>query len=144
MGFVLHKDNKRKSRYSKKKSYPVKGMWDHFKSAKHKDAFKAAKSSQEEFVAKKKKETGDALAARRSLYQLNTAPQPSLEQCLEKSSRWSADSPNQRLGERRLLNWIFDALQPYTVLENDQFKSLIECLNRKFNLPSEKVVRTFI
>ena len=32
-------------------------MWDHL-SAKHKDAFKAAKSSQEEFVAKKKKETG--------------------------------------------------------------------------------------
>ena len=53
-------------------------MWDHLR-AKHKDAFKAAKSSQEEFVAKKKKETDDAIAARRSLYQLNAAPQPSLE-----------------------------------------------------------------
>ena len=71
-----------------KKSYSVKGMWDHL-NAKLKEAYKTAKANQEEFVAKKKKENDEDLAAR--LYQLNALPQPSLEQCLERSSKWSAD-----------------------------------------------------
>ena len=124
-----------------KKSFSVKGMWDHL-NARHKEAYKTAKASQEELVSKKKKENDDALAARKSLYQLNAVPQPSLEQCLERSSKWSADSPNQKQAERRLLNWIFDDLQPYTVVDNNQFKSMIGFLNRKFDIPSEKVVRT--
>ena len=63
---------------------------------------------------------------------------------MERSSKWSADSPNQKLAERCLLNWTFVDLQLYTVvkLQGDQFISFIDCLNRKFNIPSEKVVRT--
>lgn len=124
-----------------KKSYSVKGLWDHL-NAKHKEAYKSAKANQEEFASKKKKQNDEALAARQNLYQLDTASQPSLEQCWERPSKWSADSPNQKQAERRLLNWIFDDLQPYTVVESDQFKSFIGCLNRKFDIPSEKVIRT--
>ena len=36
-----------------KKSYSVKGLWDHL-NAKHKEAYKSAKANQEEFASKKK------------------------------------------------------------------------------------------
>ena len=59
-------------------------MWDHLR---HKDAYKTAESSQEDHAAKK--ENDGILEAQQSLYQLNTQPQPSLEQYMERNFKWS-------------------------------------------------------
>lgn len=122
-----------------KKAYSVKGLWDHLNS-KHKEQHKLAKAAQEEYTSKKQKLDNEVLAAKSRLYQLEQA-QPSLQDFLTRNQKWASDSPNQVQAEKLLLNWIFDDLQPYTVVENQQFQSFLAALNKKFNIPSEKVIR---
>lgn len=121
------------------KAYSVKGLWDHLNS-KHKAEYKIAKTAQEEFAAKKKKLDDETIAAKSRLYQLEQS-QPSLKDLMGRNQKWSSDFPNQIEAEKTLLNWIFDDLQPYTVVENHQFQGFVYSLNRKFNIPSEKVIR---
>ena len=120
-----------------KKSYSVKGLWDHL-SAKHKEEFKKAKASQEEYLTKKQKLEEEFTAKKSQLYQLE---QPTLAAIVERNVKWSNESPNQIHAERLLLNWMFDDLQPYTVVESEQFQIFVNNLNRKFQIPSEKVIR---
>lgn len=122
-----------------KKSYSVKGLWDHL-SAKHKDEYKVVKAAQEDYAAKKQKLDNEAVASKTRLYQLEQS-QPSLQEFITRNSKWGNDSTNQLEAERLLLNWIFDDLHPYTIVENEQFQKLLTTLNKKFNVPSEKVIR---
>ena len=46
--------------------------------------------------------------------------------------------------ELLLAQWIFDGLLPYAAIQSAQFKTFIEALNKKFYLPSEKILRTKI
>lgn len=122
------------------KAYSVKGLWDHL-SAKHKDEHKKAKSAQEEFASQKKKLDEEAVAATSRLYQLEQN-QTSVKELICRNQKWSETFPNQLEGEKMLLNWIFDDMQPYSVVENERFKDFIYSLNKKFTIPSEKVIRT--
>ena len=73
------------------------------------------------------------------LYQPQSV-QPSLEDVMNRNIKWSPESPQQIECERRLLmlnwNWMFDDLQPYTVVENSQFQGFVASLNIKFDVPN--------
>ena len=59
---------------------------------------------------------------------------------MNRNIKWSPESPQQIECERRLLmtmlNWMFDDLQPYTVVENSQFQGFVASLNIKFDVPN--------
>ena len=61
---------------------------------------------------------------------------------IEKKQKYQPGNANQEETTKRLLEWIADAVQPFSVVENARFLALLESLNYKYNCPSEKVIRT--
>lgn len=127
-----------------KKTWSLKALWEHLKTY-HPEQHKKALLTKDENLAKRKKEN-DERCEQLKIYSLETASsgkskQPTLQEVQDRSTKWSKDNPNQKKGVKLMMYWICDALLPYAAVENDQFKELMEFLQVKFNVPSEKELR---
>ena len=56
--------------------------------------------------------------------------------------KWAAVSDKQLNAEDDLVTWICSAMKSYTVVSSPHFINLLSGLNRRYNIPSEKVIRT--
>ena len=132
---------------SQKKSWSVKSLWVHLKTH-HPEEHNAANAVKEDTAAKKKKEDEES-ARKAKIYSLMQGSSSSSKQLtfedktsnLLKPTRWSPESTSQTQAMKSLVYWICDAIQPYGVVENEQFKTFIHTIQPKFSLPSEKVLR---
>ena len=67
--------------------------------------------------------------------------QPTLKETVVYNQPWGKDNPNQTLREQYLIQWLADDMLPYRAVENERLQKLLSHLNKKFLLPSEKVIR---
>ena len=130
---------------SDKKAYSTKGLWSHLKSH-HPDEFKKAdevkKGHEDE---KRQKLTGKE--DNKEIYKLTTSTsvsipkQLSIQETFELHRKWPQYHQEQQSLTFRLAEWICNAVLPHTVVEDDRFKVMINKLNPKFDIPSEKQLR---
>lgn len=132
---------------SQKKTWSVKSLWTHLK-IHHPEEHKVANAVKEDTAAKKNKEEEES-ARKAKIYSLTQGSSSSTKQLtfedrtssLLKPTKWGPESTSQTKAMKSLVYWICDAIQPYGVVENEQFKTFIHTIQPKFSLPSEKVLR---
>ena len=70
--------------------------------------------------------------------------QLTFQETFDRLKKWPQHHPEQQSLTFRLGEWICNAVLPYTVVEDDRFKVMINQLNPKFDIPSEKQLRQSI
>ena len=66
--------------------------------------------------------------------------QVTLQQSLDKATKYSKDSNKRRRIDNSLIEMIVGDLQPPSIVENKGFKNLIETLDIKYELPSRRTI----
>ena len=93
-------------------------------------------------TCRKRKRMEEENTNRANIYVLDPrVRQKTLEQTLERTRKYPSDHPQQIEGETLMGHWLCDALLPYTTTENQQFVNMIAHFTKRFNVPSEKVMR---
>lgn len=114
----------------------TKPLWNHLQ-REHPAEYNEAKEEQQKGKDAKKikvDEKNDKMAK----YVLT---QPTIQQTLDKNQVWPKSNPDQLLGEQLMIQWLADDMLPYRAVDNDRFTKMLNHLNKKFVVPSEKVVR---
>ena len=75
---------------------------------------------------------------------INMSKQLTVQEIFDRLKKWPQHHPEQQSLTFRLGEWICNAVLPYTVVEDDRFKVMINQLNTKFYIPSEKQLRQSI
>ena len=139
---------------STSKDFSTKGMWKHLE-VSHKDVHSAAtdeRKSQEACKVKQKKldEQNKAIYKLTDIFQVQgetsskaaTTKQMSIEDSFSMKLKYGPNHPDQQNSEQKLIFWMCDTLKPYNTVERDRFKAYSASLNKRFNVPSEKIIRT--
>ena len=63
------------------------------------------------------------------------------QQTFDRQKKWPEHHPEQQSITFRLAEWICNAVLPYTIVEDDRFKVMINQLNPKVVIPSENKLR---
>ena len=131
-----------------KKEYSTKGLWSHLKSH-HPNEFKDAtevKMNAEEDKKQNlaKEEEHKAIYELSTNRKINMSKQLTVQETFDRLKKWPQHHPEQQSLTFRLGEWICNAVLPYTVVEDDRFKVMINQLNPKFDIPSEKQLRQSI
>ena len=127
-----------------KKTWSLKALWEHLKTY-HPDEHKKALATKEETLQKKKKADQER-AEQLKIYSVtrsqgSSGNQPTLQELKDRALKWSKEHPSQKKGEKLVINWICDAVLPYSTVKNDRFQELMTSLQPKFTIPSEKELR---
>ena len=69
---------------------------------------------------------------------INMSKQLTVQETIDRLKKWPQHHPEQQSLTFRLGEWICNAVLPYTVVEDDRFKVMINQLNPKFDIPNEK------
>jgi len=126
-----------------KKDYQTSSLWGHLKAC-HKSEHEIATEKRAE-AGEKRKRLSEEAAARAQMYVMPTASkQPTLKELGENRLKYPPNHEAQQEGELLMGYWLCDALKPYTTVENEAFIKMVQHLNKRFTVPSEKVVRTSI
>ena len=108
---------------SVRKSWSLKGLWEHLRKY-HKAEYTNADKKREET---KRKKTEEKLENERmkEIYDLTQKKQLTLQEAKARTVKWAKDSKEQKKNEENLITWMSDALVPYSAVENTHFKTLI-------------------
>ena len=140
---------RRGSAGSRNKSFSTKALWSHLKS-KHKEENALAQEKQEkqkDAQCKKRKLEEEkkqvyVITEEEKSAGASTSRQLTVQETLTRKQKWDKNNPEQREGENLLVHWLCDSVKSYTTVENKRFKKFIGHLSSRFNIPSEKVIRT--
>ena len=72
---------------------------------------------------------------------MNMTKQLTFQQTFDRQKKWTEHHPEQQSIIFRLAEWICNAMLPYTIVEDDHFKVMINQLNPRFVIPNEKKLR---
>lgn len=125
-----------------RKDWSCHGMWRHLETH-HPEEYARADGIRKDAELKRQKEAAEE-QQHRDIYNMGVNPvtkQPTLQQTIDRKTKWPSDSCEQKKHETNLVNWMVDTLQPYSVVENDRFKVMFTKLQPKYTPPSEKVIR---
>ena len=103
------------------RSYSTKGLWDHLR-VKHNKECKEAENKRDA-TAQKKRKLDEEAAKNKEMYKLKE--QLTLKEAFEAGQRWPKNSDKQRDTQTLMINWMIDTQQPYSVVENSQFRNFI-------------------
>ena len=67
---------------------------------------------------------------------INMSKQLTVQETIDRLKKWPQHHPEQQSLTFRLGEWICNAVLPYTVVEDDRFKVMINQLNPKFDIPN--------
>ena len=111
-----------------KASFSVHPLWSHLK-VYHKDEHRAAEKIKEEAAANKHKLKIEKHEKKRRIYTLcnmNNTSQPTLTELLENKRPWPNTSLENKNNTDRLLKWLIDSMEPYSVVQNKLFKEFVQ------------------
>ncbi len=116
---------------------------EHLKVLHHPEEYKKATAVKVDTIEKRKKNDEERVEQARiyCVTQPSSSSQLTFDDLMNRGIKWSKENQQQKKIEQNLMNWVCDSLQPYSVVENEQFKVLVESLQPKFSVPSEKVIR---
>ena len=68
--------------------------------------------------------------------------QPTIAETFEKLKQFGANDRTQIKLNHELMEWLVDAMLPYSTVENDCFKKFVKTLCPRYKIPSEEYLRT--
>ena len=134
---------RRASSDAEKKTYLTKGLWTRLNSHHHDEYKQASEVKKAEQDKKRLKLSNEE--KHNEIYSIatsmNMTKQLTFQQTFDRQKKWTEHHPEQQTITFRLAEWICNAMLPYTIVEDDRFKVLINQLNPRFVIPNKNKLR---